>query len=66
MKTFRPELHGGKIVEKEVSNWSIVEVHYEGFENKKYRAVKYNELSVIIAERTFDTKESAQKYIEKQ
>ena len=66
MKKFRPVPFGGKIIEEEVCNWDIVEVHYEGFENKKYRAVKYNDQKVIVAERTFNTKESAQKYIEKQ
>lgn len=66
MKTFRPVPFGGKIIEEEVCNWDIVEVHYEGFENKKYRAVKYNEQMVIVAERTFNTRESAQKHIDKQ
>lgn len=44
-------------------SWSIVEVHYEGFDNKKYRAVKYNEQMVIVAERTFNTREFAEEYI---
>lgn len=44
-------------------SWSIVEVHYEGFDNKKYRAVKYNEQMVIVSERTFNTREFAEEYI---
>jgi len=44
-------------------SWSIVEVHYEGFENKRYRAVKYDDKMVIVAERTFNTKEFAQEYV---
>ncbi len=47
-------------------SWSIVEVHYEGFKNKKYRAVKYNEESVIVSERTFNTREFAEEYIRQQ
>jgi len=47
-------------------SWSIVEVHYEGFENKKYRAVKYNDQMIIVSERTFNTREFAEEYIRKQ
>ena len=43
--------------------WEIVEVHYEGFDNKKYRAVKYNEQMVIVSERPFNTREFAEEYI---
>jgi hypothetical protein len=44
-------------------SWSIVEVHYEGFNSKKYRAVKYDKQRVIVAERTFNTREFAEEYI---
>lgn len=66
MKTFRPEPFGGKIIEKEITDWDIVTVHYTGFIDSKYRAVKYNSEKVIIEERTFNTKEMAEAYIEKQ
>jgi len=66
MKTFRPVPFGGKIIEEEVSNWDIVTIHYEGFETEKYRAVKYNSEKVIIAERSFNTKEMAEAYIAQQ
>jgi len=66
MKKFRPVPFGGKIIEEEVSNWDIVTIHYEGFETEKYRAVKYNSEKVIIAERSFNTKEMAEAYIAQQ
>jgi hypothetical protein len=66
MKEFRPVPFGGKIIEEEVSNWDIVTIHYEGFETEKYRAVKYNSEKVIIAERSFNTKEMAEAYIAQQ
>ena len=66
MKEFRPVPFGGKIIEEEVSNWDIVTIHYEGFEAEKYRAVKYNSEKVIIAERSFNTKEMAEAYIAQQ
>ena len=43
--------------------WDIVTIHYDGFENERYRAVQYNESGVIVNERTFNTKEFAQEYI---
>jgi len=66
MKEFRPVPFGGKIIEEEVSNWDIVTIHYEGFDTEKYRAVKYNSEKVIIAERSFNTKEMAEAYIAQQ
>jgi hypothetical protein len=66
MKEFRPVPFGGKIIEEEVINWDIVTIHYEGFETEKYRAVKYNSEKVIIAERSFNTKEMAEAYIAQQ
>lgn len=66
MKEFRPVPFGGKIIEEEVSNWDIVTIHYEGFKTEKYRAVKYNSEKVIIAERSFNTKEMAEAYIAQQ
>jgi len=66
MKKFRPVPFGGKIIEEEVSNWDIVTIHYEGFDTEKYRAVKYNSEKVIIAERSFNTKEMAEAYIAQQ
>ena len=46
-------------------SWEIVEVHYDG-ENKKYRAVKFDDSRVIKVERLFLTREQAQEDIEKQ
>ena len=66
MKEFRPVPFGGKILEEEVSNWDIVTIHYEGFDTEKYRAVKYNSEKVIIAERSFNTREMAEAYIAQQ
>ncbi len=43
--------------------WDLVTVHYQGFMKPKYRAVKYNSAKVIIAERSFNTKEFAKEYI---
>jgi len=63
MKTFRPVPIGGKIVEEQADDWHIVTVHYEGFETERYRAVKYNSEKVIVAERTFDSRASAEEYI---
>ncbi len=53
-------------IETTQNNWDIVTVHYEGFLEKKYRAVKYNGQKVIISERTFNTKEMAEAYIAQQ
>jgi hypothetical protein len=68
MKTFNNIPFGGKIIEEEttLNKWDIVIVHYEGFTEKKYRAVKYNDQKVIISERTFNTKEMAEAYIAQQ
>jgi hypothetical protein len=68
MKTFNNIPFGGKIIEEEttLNKWDIVIVHYEGFTEEKYRAVKYNDQKVIISERTFNTKEMAEAYIAQQ
>lgn len=66
MKEFRPVPFGGKIIEEEVNNWDVVTIHYEGFDTEKYRAVKYNSEKVIIAERSFNTREMAEAYIAQQ
>ena len=67
MKTFSNLPIGGKIIEEETtSNWDIVTVHYTGFIDPKYRAVRYDDLKVITQERTFNTKEMAKAYIAKQ
>lgn len=64
MKTFNNTPIGGKIIEEETTyKWDVVTIHYSGSESEKYRAVKYNSHKVIIAERTFNTKEMAEAYI---
>jgi hypothetical protein len=68
MKTFNNIPFGGKIIEEEttLNKWDIVTIHYEGFDTEKYRAVKYNSEKVIIAERSFNTREMAEAYIAQQ
>jgi len=53
------------ILEDTDPKWEVVEVHYSG-EDKKYRAVQYDTTKVVIAERTFNTKEMAEAYIAQQ
>ena len=43
--------------------WEIVQVHYDG-DVKKWRAVCYNEESVIVQEYTFAFLSQAEKFIE--
>jgi hypothetical protein len=66
MKKFNINPLTGEPIEMEESKWDVVTVHYEGFITEKYRAVKYNDDNVIVAERSFNTKEMAEAYIAQQ
>jgi len=66
MKKFMINPITGKQIEMPLGEkWDVVTIHYEGFMQPKYRAVKYNSNNVIIAERSFNTKEFAKEYIRK-
>jgi len=45
--------------------WEIVTVHFDS-EDVRYRAIKLDDNKTIISESTFNTKEKAQAFIDKQ
>ena len=45
--------------------WEIVTVHFDN-EDVRYRAIKLDDYKTIISESTFNTREKAQAFIDKQ
>lgn len=67
MKKFMNLPFGDEIVEREIVDyrWEIVTVHFDN-EDVRYRAIKLDDNKTIISESTFNTKEKAQAFIDKQ
>jgi len=67
MKKFMNLPFGDEIKSVEIIDyrWEIVTVHFDS-EDVRYRAIKLDDNNTIISESTFNTKEKAQAFIDKQ
>ena len=67
MKKFMNLPFGDEIKSVEIVDyrWEIVTVHFDN-EDVRYRAIKLDDNKTIISESTFNTKEKAQAFIDKQ
>lgn len=67
MKKFMNLPFGDEIKSVEIIDyrWEIVTVHFDN-EDVRYRAIKLDDNKTIISESTFNTREKAQAFIDKQ